>query len=733
MSGEYSLTFPVGSEQVVRFSENKQEFFTKKNFKELVFEALENRNFYILGVVLKADYSFSILDGAKVYECLKNREIIPDLENAEKYSIDEEYRQYLKVNPYKDNVFYYIIQKTNDVAEKFFSFVPIYKDLDQMSPFFAAPQKAQTYLRDCYPNGIQALRNENMVTKWYKKLAKEGCAEAQYSLGLRYKDGASIKQNLSLAFEYFMSAAMQGHQKAQFNLGLCYKEGVGVHLNKSQSFKWMESSANCKDGELTKPISAEIQFNLAVCYQDGSGVIKNNALAMECFMMAAIQGCEEAQFNLGLCYRNAIGVVGNKYRGFKWIKKAAEQGHKAAQYHLGLCYENDFKGIESKQLALECYRKAAEKGSAEAEYKIGLLYKNGIEGVLVADKVQAMAWFEKAASVWHLDAIFNLAVCYESGTEEIDRKQAFNYFKKAASGGHLEAHYRLALCYQNGIGTEKNDCKAIEFQRQAANKGLANAQFALAFYFQTQPDLCCNNQSLIEEYLNPLSLRWDKKGQIAKVIEELYKKAASQGHVEAHFNLARLYSQAIGFYPQVKEIEKAVFHYSRAANKGHADAQYYLARCYEKKNKALALKYYKKAAHQGHLDAKNILLYFYNKTSAPKKDETQQVDAAQIEWYMKVANDGYAPAQYALALCYRKGIGVEESFDKAKSWYEKAARRGHAAAQNAFGFCNYAIAKSDDERKLAIGWFERAAKQGNLKAQKNMEIINAFKPESKKK
>ncbi|MCQ2326421.1 MAG: SEL1-like repeat protein, partial [Bacteroidales bacterium] len=48
----------------------------------------------------------------------------------------------------------------------------------------------------------------------------------------------------------------------------------------------------------------------------------------------------------------------------------------------------------------------------------------------------------------------------------------------------------------------------------------------------------------------------------------------------------------------------------------------------------------------------------------------------------KAAEQGYAKAQYNLALCYVYGNGVIQDYKKAKYWWEKAAEQGLAEARD---------------------------------------------------
>lgn len=63
-------------------------------------------------------------------------------------------------------------------------------------------------------------------------------------------------------------------------------------------------------------------------------------------------------------------------------------------------------------------------------------------------------------------------------------------------------------------------------------------------------------------------------------------------------------------------------------------------------------------------------------------DEYTKLDYLMIAaaWYRKAANKGHAQAQYKLASCYEKGIGVPQIKDVAEKWYRSAAIKGEERA-----------------------------------------------------
>lgn len=99
----------------------------------------------------------------------------------------------------------------------------------------------------------------------------------------------------------------------------------------------------------------------------------------------------------------------------------------------------------------------------------------------------------------------------------------------------------------------------------------------------------------------------------------------------------------------------------------------------------------------------------------PRTEHTpEEAKAATLaEQYRKVAEQGYAEAQYNLAMCYASGAGVTQDFFESAKWLRKAADQNLAVAQYALGDCyanGYGVMKDNDE---AATWFSKAAEQGN--------------------
>jgi tetratricopeptide (TPR) repeat protein len=105
------------------------------------------------------------------------------------------------------------------------------------------------------------------------------------------------------------------------------------------------------------------------------------------------------------------------------------------------------------------------------------------------------------------------------GVQLFDNKEyarALEPLRRAAEGGQPKAQCCLASCYRNGLGVSKDEVEAVKWCREAAKKGIAEAQFWLGFYYSQGLDAA-------------EGARW-------------YRKAAEQGHAGAQNNLGYCYA-----------------------------------------------------------------------------------------------------------------------------------------------------------------------------------------------
>ena len=90
------------------------------------------------------------------------------------------------------------------------------------------------------------------AAKLYLPLAKNGNAEAQYTLGMMYRAGRGVPQDFNEARKWYLLASEQGHPIAQFFLGWIYARGKGVPQDFVQSHMWINIAIANADSEARK-------------------------------------------------------------------------------------------------------------------------------------------------------------------------------------------------------------------------------------------------------------------------------------------------------------------------------------------------------------------------------------------------------------------------------------------------------------------------------------------------
>lgn len=92
-------------------------------------------------------------------------------------------------------------------------------------------------------------------------------------------------------------------------------------------------------------------------------------------------------------------------------------------------------------------------------------------------------------------------------------------------------------------------------------------------------------------------------------------------------------------------------------------------------------------------------------------------------WYERSAAQGYAKAQFSLAVMLDEEQNVEESF----RYYKLAAERGHILSQFNVGICyEYGGEGVDIDLAEAMTWYAQAAEQGHKGAQEALDRVRAI-------
>lgn len=140
------------------------------------------------------------------------------------------------------------------------------------------------------------------------------------------KPTVSTLENQSAEYEAtakrLRKLAQEGDATAQNSLGLLYEEGTGVPQSYRQAKKWFEEAAN--QG------LADAQVNLGRLYLHGNAPPQSAQMALFWFSRAAEQGNVAAVANLGVMYAEAQGVPQDLLQAYMWFLIAAANGNESS-------------------------------------------------------------------------------------------------------------------------------------------------------------------------------------------------------------------------------------------------------------------------------------------------------------------------------------------------------------------------------------------------------------------
>lgn len=210
-----------------------------------------------------------------------------------------------------------------------------------------------------------------------------------------------------------------------------------------------------------------------------------------------------------------------------------------------------------------------------------------------------------------------------------------------ARDGNVDAQYNLALMYHHGDGVEKDIDMCKYWLQMAANQGDSEAK---------------------QDLLNIIEYKdWD-------VLD--IKTKASQGHVDAQYNLGVMYYQGDRVE---KNVEKSTYWFQKAADQGDSEAFYNLLESIE--NKSMVISKIVTMASKGNVAAQYTLgvKYYHG-------DGVERNIKESIYWLEMAATKGSVNAQYNLGIMYHHGDCVLKDVEKSIYWLKMAANQGDQEA-----------------------------------------------------
>ena len=238
---------------------------------------------------------------------------------------------------------------------------------------------------------------------------------------------------------YWLNQFEQAQQKqaeAMIQVALFYKE----HQFYEDMYTWLDEAAKNND--------PNAYYELANCYFEELGNRGSEEQAFKFYERAALQNHPDAMNNLADMYLNGEGTAVNERKAYEWFLKAADCGVIEAMYTLGIMYEQGLGTELNEAYALHYYKCSAQGGYDDAMYRMGMIYFSG-ELKEQQNLKLAFSWFLKAAQQYHVDALYNVAYCYEVGQGVAsDLNMAIHYYKQASMRGDAESSRKLAKIYE---------------------------------------------------------------------------------------------------------------------------------------------------------------------------------------------------------------------------------------------------------------------------------------------
>lgn len=499
----------------------------------------------------------------------------------------------------------------------------------------AGDAKAQFVVASMYYNGLGVKSDLNTAVFWYKKAAVGGNIDAQFRMAELYNYGNILEKNLEQSAEWYRSAASNGSVVAAYQLGLMYRDGRGVGLSRTQAFKYFKQAAKFDYAPAIRELG---RYMLS-----GLGEEENFEQAVLYLRQAALKKDEDAVIELVKFYCDHGYKDASMQEAIHLLETMVQENRPSSTYLLAQCNFNGVGMEVNVAKGLELLDKAAQLNSSIAQYDLGMLY---YEGRLVpCDYQRAISFLRKAAMQNYVKAQYMMGKCARDGLGMlVNYLDALHYFKASANQGYSLAYLALGEMYEHGIGVISSCKEALYYYRL-----LAYSDYNEAFLLIANILLKGNGDVLAspEE-----AAQWLLKG-------------VEKGHSGCCYRLALLHLEN---KIESADVSMGLKLINKAAELDNCDALYYLAQAYSEGvvlpvSQTKAFFYCQKAASLNHVKATTMLGLMCLKGQGCEPNVIMAYDL-----FSTAANMGDGVAQYELALLFKCGTGVKQSFIDAYVW-----------------------------------------------------------------
>lgn len=613
---------------------------------------------------------------------------------------------------------------------------------------------------------------------YYKKAAEANIPEALYALGTfltQYNENKGTDRDPWDPNIYKAKISPEDCSPAYISSLIRKAADLGVadaQWMMCKEKKWCEENANkgIAIAEFAMGLRCDTTFyDDTYDYPKAEEIIPNEeeqrlinyGEAYKWYSKAAEKGLDAAQWKLGYMYALGLGVEKNLEKSMYWRKKAAEQGYIVYQLEMAMSYNY---GVISDLSTYESWG-TAENGMPAWDAKISInaddadywlhkvsnreLITTEEKGIIDGNSMycdamymlaeqfkkkenygKAVYWYQRTGEMdgdasSKKYALGELGRIFLEGLDvEKDYSKAKRYLERGVEVEGFEAACYLGLIYRDGLGIEKDletakgyFMKSINFQSWEPQPyyELANTYYQQAKY-----------EDAAKYYQETIQNRGDEDGD-----NPLFNKYGTL----AYFKLGLMYLNGVGI--EVDK-DKAVDYIGKAAYRGNQDAKTKLKELglpenygeilhnyelgkdkYDHKHYDEAVKMFRLSAEQGYAPAQYYMGVCYDKGRGFSPNKTEAA-----RWYRLAAEQDHTEAQFNLGYAYLMGEGVSLDYSEGAKWTRLAAEKGYRSAQDNMGWC-YELGKGVPVNySEAVRWYKLAAKQNSSYAIKQLKRLN---------
>lgn len=262
-----------------------------------------------------------------------------------------------------------------------------------------------------------------------------------------------------------------------------------------------------------------------------------------------------------------------------------------------------------------------------------------------------------------------------SALKNNDLQTAFNIFNTLSENGNDVAQSTLATLYSEGIGTQKDQRKAIFWYTASAEQGNWISQHSLGEIYSSGSGVTKNNK---KSYF-----WWWLACQNERGFQNLAEKCNSFKSL---------------LTPQDREEVEI------AAKKWHMKSA--------EISKSLA-----EETLSSSVDVSPLTLNeAYDELSKGNYSNA-------FQGFIKLANEGEKQAQASIGLMYKNGHGVQKNYSKAASWFRRAADQGQSFSQTELATLYYLGLGVPQDEKQAYFWYLLSSMDGDEESIKGRDIL----------